>query len=293
MANLEDEELKDFWAEEFNSAGDYQKVKMSGGVNAKLGRFQRSVVSRRILEQPRSTIDFDDIIQNRKILICNFSKGHIGEDTSALLGISVLAKLQLAALRRSRLGERKRTPYYLYVDEFQNFATVSFVQLLSEARKYKLFLTMAEQSTAQQENQRLVDIMLANVGTVICFRSGSPVDEKLLLPLFQPFIGRGDIANLPAYSFYMSIRAVANLEPLSGETLLLESEGSEELAERVIAASRSQYASTYVAPKKELADKQVKTKDANNQGVSIKSSSGVRRAVGRRGRSSRAISKTN
>lgn len=293
VANLEDEELKDFWAGEFNSAGDYQKVKMSGGVNAKLGRFQRSVVSRRILEQPKSTIDFDDIIQNHKILICNFSKGQIGEDTSALLGISVLAKLQLAALRRSRLGERNRSPFYLYVDEFQNFATVSFVQLLSEARKYRLYLTMAEQSTAQQ-NQRLVDIMLANVGTVICFRSGSPVDEKLLLPLFKPFIDRGDIANLPAFSFYMRIRAVANLEPLSGETLLLESDGSEEVAERVIAASRSQYAITYVALKKEVKEERVKGKASdNNTGYIIKHSNGVRRAVGRSANRRKTISKAD
>ncbi len=245
---LTDEDLKDFWAGEFNSAGDYQKVKMSSGVNAKLGRFQRSVVSKRILEQAKSTINFDDIIQNNKILICNFAKGYIGEDTSTLLGISVLAKLQLSALRRARLGEDSRTPFYLYVDEFQNFATISFVQLLSEARKYKLFLTMAEQSTAQQEEKRLVDIMLANVGTVICFRSGSPQDEKLLLPIFKPQLTSGDIANLPSYNFYMRLRAVNSLEPMSGETILLEDSGSLEIANKVIKASRNRYTKLHVKP---------------------------------------------
>ncbi len=218
---LKDEDLKDFWAGEFNSAGDYQKVKMSSGVNAKLGRFQRSVVSRRILEQPKSTINFDDIIQNNKILICNFSKGQIGEDTSTLLGISVLAKLQIASLRRSRMREVIRNPFYLYVDEFQNFATISFVQLLSEARKYKLFLTMAEQSTAQQEDRRLVDIILANVGTVVAFRSSSPADEKYLLPIFEPFLGTGEIQNLPSYNFYLKVSAVDSREPMSGSTVLL------------------------------------------------------------------------
>ena len=245
---LTDEDLKDFWAGEFNSAGDYQKVKMSSGVNAKLGRFKRSVVSKRILEQAKSTINFDDIIQNNKILICNFAKGYIGEDTSTLLGISVLAKLQLSALRRARLGEDSRTPFYLYVDEFQNFATISFVQLLSEARKYKLFLTMAEQSTAQQEEKRLVDIMLANVGTVICFRSGSPQDEKLLLPIFKPQLTSGDIANLPSYNFYMRLRAVNSLEPMSGETILLEDSGSLEIANKVIKASRNRYTKLHVKP---------------------------------------------
>src|SRR5690606_15847153 len=114
-------------------------------------------VSKRVLEQPKSTINFEEILDG-KILICNLSKGMIGEDTSELFGISILAKLQLASLRRARVNQGKRKPFYLYVDEFQNFATVSFIEMLSEARKYKLFLTMAEQSTAQQDKQRLVDI---------------------------------------------------------------------------------------------------------------------------------------
>ncbi|HEV2402647.1 MAG TPA: DUF87 domain-containing protein [Candidatus Saccharimonadales bacterium] len=239
---LTDEDLIDFWKGEFNQAGDYQKVKMSSGVNAKLGRFQRSVVSRRILEQPKSTIDFDDIIQNNKILICNFSKGHIGEDTSTLLGISVMTKLQLAALRRSRLGQGERTPFYLYVDEFQNFATTSFVQLLSEARKYKLFLTMAEQSTAQQEERRFVDIILANVGTVISFRSGSPVDEELLLPLFSPYVQKGEIANLSAFNFYARLSGIKAQEPMSGITVVMQDQGSQDQAKRVIESSQKLYA---------------------------------------------------
>src|SRR5690606_6781229 len=120
----------------------------------------------------------------------------------------------------------ERTPFFLYVDEFQNFATMGFVQMLSEARKYKLFLTMAEQSTSQQDQQRLVDIILANVGTVICFRSGSPSDERLVLPLFSPYIEQGEIANLPSFTFYARISAVHSQEPMSGATVLLEDEGS-------------------------------------------------------------------
>jgi hypothetical protein len=275
---LTDEDLLDFWKGEFNVAGDYQKVKMSSGVNAKLGRFQRSAVSRRILEQSKSTIDFDDIIQNNKILVCNFSKGHIGEDTSTLLGISVMTKLQLAALRRSRLGQTERTPFYLYVDEFQNFATTSFVQLLSEARKYKLFLTMAEQSTAQQEERRFVDIILANVGTVICFRSGSPVDEQLLLPLFSPYVEKGEIANLSAYHFYARLSGVKAQEPMSGETVVLEDAGSEDIAELVIAASRERYAITYVPPVQEP-----KTEEAEKEVQQIKKTSPIqRKPIGRR-----------
>ncbi|MEO6760801.1 MAG: type IV secretion system DNA-binding domain-containing protein [Candidatus Saccharimonadales bacterium] len=242
VKGLEDENLKDFWLNEIGKAGEYQRVKMAAGITAKIGRFLFSASAKRILEQPKSTIDFDDILASRKILICNVSKGLLGEDTSALFGTTVLAKLQTAALRRARLPDTNRTPYYLYVDEFQNFATISFVQLLSEARKYKLLLTMAEQSTSQQDQQRLVDIILANVGTIVCFRSGSPADERLVLPLFSPFLGAGEIANLPAYSYYVRIAAVQAQEPMSGVTIVVEDPGSEAVAARVIASSRELYA---------------------------------------------------
>ena len=153
VKTLEDKSLIDFWNNELGKAGDMQKVKMAAGITAKNGRFLFSASARRMIEQPKSTINFEDILAGRKILVCNFSKGLLGEDTSALFGTTVLAKLQTASLRRARIGQGERTPYYLYVDEFQNFATTSFVQMLSEARKYKLFLTMAEQSTSQQDEQ--------------------------------------------------------------------------------------------------------------------------------------------
>lgn len=242
VKNLQDEDLKNFWKNELGKAGDFQRVKMAAGITAKIGRFLFSASAKRILEQPKSTIDFDEILSSDKILICNFSKGLLGEDTSALFGTTILAKLQVASLRRARLQQSERTPYYLYVDEFQNFATMSFVQMLSEARKYKLFLTMAEQSTSQQDEQRMVDIILANVGTVVCFRSGSPADERLVLPLFSPYIEQGEIANLPSFSFYMRIAAVHAQEPMSGMTVLLQEEGSTETARQVIALSRAAYA---------------------------------------------------
>lgn len=241
VKTLQDEDLKNFWNNELGKAGEFQKVKMSAGITAKIGRFLFSASAKRILEQEKSTIEFEDILNSSKILICNFSKGLLGEDTSTLFGTTVLAKLQVAALRRARIKQANRTPYHLYVDEFQNFATMSFVQMLSEARKYKLYLTMAEQSTSQQDQQRLVDIILANVGTVICFRSGSPADERLILPLFMPYIEPGEISNLPAYNFYARIAAVQSQEPMSGTTVLLENEGSDEIAQAVTEYSRIQY----------------------------------------------------
>ncbi len=242
IKTLEDKNLKNFWKNELGKAGDMQKVKMSAGITAKIGRFLFSASAKRILEQPKSTIDFDDIINSGKILICNFSKGLIGEDTSELFGITVLAKLQLASLRRARLKQSERRVFHLYVDEFQNFATASFVQMLSESRKYKLFMTMAEQSTSQQKDQKMVDIILANVGTVICFRTGNPQDERLLLPLFSPYIDEGEISNQPPYNFYARLSAAQSQEPLSGQTLLIEDEGNNDIAIVVIENSRLMYA---------------------------------------------------
>ncbi len=247
VATLEDEDLKNFWKNELGRAGDFQRVKMSAGITAKVGRFLFSASAKRILEQPKSTIDFDSILNNGKILICNFSKGLLGEDTSELFGVTVLAKLQMAALRRARIKQTERQPFHLYVDEFQNFATMSFVQMLSEARKYKLFLTMAEQSTSQQEEQRMVNIILANVGTIICFRSGNPADEQAVLPMFSPYIETGEIANLPAFNFFMRMAAIKAQEPLSGMTVLFHGDGSDEIAQRVADSSRSNYAICYEA----------------------------------------------
>ena len=242
IKTLEDKNLINFWKNEFGKAGDMQKVKMAAGITAKIGRFLFSASAKQILEQSKSTIDFDDIINSGKILICNLSKGLLGEDTSELFGITVLARLQLASLRRARLQQSERRAFYIYVDEFQNFATTSFVQMLSESRKYKVFMIMAEQSTSQQSNQQTVNIILANVGTAICFRTGNPQDEQRLLPMFSPYIEPGEISNLPAYNYYERLAAVNAQEPLSGETLLLEDQGNKTIRDAVITHSRKCYA---------------------------------------------------
>lgn len=242
VKNLDDTNLINFWKNEFGKAGDMQKVKMSAGITAKIGRFLFSASARQILQQPKSTIDFDDIINSGKILICNLSKGLLGEDTSELFGITVLAKLQLASLRRARLKQAERRTFYLYVDEFQNFATTSFVQMLSESRKYRVFMIMAEQSTSQQSDQQTVNIILANVGTIICFRTGNPQDEQRLLPMFSPYIEPGEISNLSAYNYYARLAAVHAQEPLSGQTLLLENEGDETVRDEIVKHSRKEFA---------------------------------------------------
>lgn len=246
--NLEDENLKNFWKYEYGKAGDYQKVKMISPVAARIGRFLFSPCAKRMLEQKKSTINFDEILEKQKILICNLAKGKLGEDTSEVLGIMVIAKLQLASLRRARISEKKRKPFYLYVDEFQNFATASFIQMLSEARKYKTYLVMAEQSTSQQKDKNLVNVILANVGTVVSFRSANPDDERLMLPQFSPFIEKGDIANLPRYNFYIKISAVNPEESFSGMTMPVEISFNKNRIEKLIQSSRLQNAIVYKKP---------------------------------------------
>jgi hypothetical protein len=208
--NLENEDLKIFWKNEIGKAGEMQKVKMAAGITAKIGRFLFSASAKKILEQNKSTINFDTIMDEQKILICNFSKGLLGEDTSMLFGV-----------------------------------TMSFVQMLSESRKYKLFLVMAEQSTQQQDEQRLVDIVLANVGTVVTFRTGSPADERILLPLFRPFIEENELSNIPSFNFYARISAVNTQEPVSGTTCLLDDKPDNDLANRIKKYSRELYGFVY------------------------------------------------
>ncbi len=245
IAKLKDEDLKDYWREELGKAGGMQLVSITKGINSRIDRFRSSEPAKRMLSQTKSTINFEDIINSGKILICNLALGEIGEDTSALFGTTVLAKLKMAAERRASIPEHERRPFYLYVDEFQEFATMPFVKMLSSSRKYKLFLTMAEQSTTQQEEMRLSESILNNAGTVVCFKTGSSLDVLHILPRFKPYIEEQEIMNLDAYNFYAKLGGQKAQEPVSGETVLPESEGDAEVAQRVIDSSRDNYAKLF------------------------------------------------
>ena len=247
VRNLKDENLLDFWKYEFAKAGDYQKVKMISPITNKIGRFLFSPTAKRILEQGKSTINFDTIMNEGKILLCNLAKGKIGEDNSSVFGVLIMAKIQLAALKRARMKPEDRKDFYLYVDEFQNFATPAFAQILSEARKYRLGAILAHQTTSQLEDISLVNITLANTGTVICFRTANPEDERMILPQFQPYINQGEIASLPSYHFYMRLGALNPEEPFSGVTTPVHMPFSQSRIDEVIESSRKSYAKKYEA----------------------------------------------
>lgn len=242
VRKLKDENLRDFWKYEFAKAGDYQKVNMILPITNKIGRFLFSPTAKRILEQEKSTINFDQIMNECKIFLCNLSKGKIGEDNSEVFGVLVMAKIQLAALKRSRMKPEDRKDFYLYVDEFQNFATPSFAQILSEARKYRLSAVLAHQTTSQLEDSSLVNVTLANTGTVICFRTANPEDEKMILPQFRPYVEQGEIANLPSFHFYMKLGALNPEEPFSGKTIPVIIEYNQSRINSVIESSRQLFA---------------------------------------------------
>lgn len=248
VRGLEDENLKDFWRYEFAKAGNYQKVKMISPITNKIGRFLFSPTIKRIIEQEKSTIDFNQIINKKKILLCNLSKGKIGEDNSKVLGSLIMAKLQLAGLKRARIPMKQRKDFYLYVDEFQDFATPGFAQILSEARKYRLNAILAHQTISQIEDKSLVNITLANTGTVICFRTANPEDEKLILPQFKPYIKKGEISSLPSYKFYMRLGALNPEEPFSGITTPIRPLARPEKVKQVIKNSRKKHAIKYKTP---------------------------------------------
>ncbi len=240
-ANLKDQILKDFWKQEFGKMGSYQQAELISPITNKLGRFLTTTITRNILNQTKSKLDFEDIMNNKKILICDLSKGKIGEDTSSFLGSLVIAKLQLAALNRVHVPQEKRTDFFLYIDEFQNFATMTFAQILSEARKYRLNTILAHQTISQIEDKELLQVILANVGTVISFRTSNPSDEKTILPLFTPQVNKNEIANLPSYNFYIKINALNPQDAFTGSTDNFEFKSNEELKQEVIENSRNKF----------------------------------------------------
>lgn len=265
ISKLKDEDLIDFWKYEFGKAGDFQVIKMTQGVTAKVGRFMRSPTAKRIIEQSKSTINFDDIINQGKILICNFSQGKLGEDSSRLMGTTIMTKLQQAALKRAYIPQSKRKSFYLYVDEFQTFATQSFTKMVTEGRKYRMPLIVAEQSTSQQKDRDITNIILANVTTVISFRSGNRVDEELMLNQFRPYLEDGAVMNLPRYQFYIKISAIESEEPFSGQTLFIPVKKDPQKIESLVEASRKNWAIVYQRSENQEEEKSTK---ANTQQTS-------------------------
>jgi hypothetical protein len=247
--NSKDPVVKAFWQNEFDSYNDRYKQEAVAPIQNKIGQFLSASVIRNIVAQVKSRIDIRDIMDNRKIFVMNLSKGRIGEDNSRLLGGMLITRLQLAAMERVDMLEKNRKDFFLYVDEFQNFATESFANILSEARKYRLDLIMAHQYM-EQLDEKVLAAVIGNVGTMVTFRVGS-TDAEILAKEFVPTFVEEDLVNLPKFQIYLKlmIDGVAS-KPFSALTLPPIAQKTESF-ERVQRVSRERYA----IPRDKIEDK--------------------------------------
>ncbi|MCH2188228.1 type IV secretion system DNA-binding domain-containing protein [Candidatus Gracilibacteria bacterium] len=201
VAKVSDPIVKKFWTGEFAKMAPNQKVEAAGPILNKVGQFLSSTILRNVLGQPKNSFSVRWAMDNKKIIIVNLSKGKIGEDASALLGAMMVTKFQMDAMSRADMPEEKREDFYLYVDEFQNFATDSFATILSEARKYKLNLVMANQYIDQmQESVR--GAVFGNVGSLVSFQVGYH-DASILKEVFSGEISTDDLINTSKYNIYL------------------------------------------------------------------------------------------
>ncbi|MFA5820730.1 MAG: DUF87 domain-containing protein [Candidatus Gracilibacteria bacterium] len=203
VRKVEDPVVKSFWNDEFAKMQERIRVEAVSPIQNKVGQFLSSPTIRNIVGQPKSSIDLRFFMDKGKIVIVNLSKGKIGEDNSALLGSMFITKFQLDAMSRANIPEKERKDFYLYVDEFQNFATESFGTILSEARKYKLNLTMANQYIAQMPDE-VRDAVFGNVGTVMAFQVGFD-DAEYLSQQFAEEVLPNDLVSLSKYTAYMRL----------------------------------------------------------------------------------------
>jgi len=200
---IKDPVVKAFWVDEFTRYNDRFLVEAIAPIQNKVGQFLANAVIRNIVGQTQSTFDMRDIMDNGKIMLVNLSKGKIGEESSALLGAMLITKLQLAAMSRADVPEEERRDFFMYVDEFQTFATESFADVLSEARKYRLALIMAHQYI-EQMSETVSAAVFGNVGTIVSFRIGA-ADAEVLEKEFEPIFMQNDLVNLPKYNFYVKL----------------------------------------------------------------------------------------
>jgi len=203
IANLKDPIVKSFWVDEFAKYADRFATEATAAIQNKVGQFSSNNVIRNIIGQVNPKFDVRKIMDEGKILIVNVSKGKIGEDASRLLGALLITKIQLAAMSRVDTPEQDRHDFCLYVDEFQNFATESFANILSEARKFHLSLVIAHQYIKQME-EPVRDAVFGNVGTIVSFRVGAE-DAEFLEKWFSPDFLMADIINLGKYNMYLKL----------------------------------------------------------------------------------------
>ncbi len=241
VEKVKDSVIRDFWVNEFAQYDAKFRTEAVSPILNKVGQFLATATIRNIVGQANSRINIREIMDNKKILVVNLSRGKIGEDNSALLGAMMITKIQLAAMSRADTAADNRPDTYLYVDEFQNFATDSFAVILSEARKYNLCLTMANQYIEQMQ-EAVRSAVFGNAGTIITFRVGG-TDAAFLVKEFEPVFDANDLVNLDRYTVYLKLLIDGIAPPAFSARTLPPVQKMSGNAETVINLSRKNYSS--------------------------------------------------
>jgi hypothetical protein len=210
LPKVKDPMVKRYWTDQIAQTSDFHKSEVLDYIVSKFGRFVTDKMMRNVIGQSKSSFDFRKVMDEEKILIINLAKGKIGEENSSFLGLVLVPKILIAAMSRADMPKEQRKDFYLYVDEFQNFATPDFAQILSEARKFRLNLTVANQFIGQMEEE-VKNAIFGNVGTLATFRVGVS-DASYLAHEFQPTFSEDDLLNIERFHIYT--KTIVDNEPV-------------------------------------------------------------------------------
>lgn len=240
LTYVEDPVVRNFWTVEFASWNDKFAAEAVAPVLNKVGAFTANPIVRNIIGQPKSSFNIRKIMDERKILIVNLSRGLIGEDNASLLGALLVTKIQMGAMSRADVPADQRIPFYLYVDEFQNFATDSFAVILSEARKYALNLTVANQYIAQM-SMSVKDAVFGNVGSIVSFRTSAD-DSRVMLKYFEPKFEETDMVHMHNRHFVVSMTINGEKAQAFSATTMPLPPQPPDFSAYIVAQSRQNYA---------------------------------------------------
>ncbi len=244
LPKVQDPIVRRYWTDQIAQTSDFHKSEVLDYIVSKFGRFVTNKTMRNIIGQSKSAFDFRKVMDEGKILLINLSKGKLGEENSSFLGLVLIPKILVAAMSRQEIPEPQRRDFYLYVDEFQNFATPDFATILSEARKYHLNLTVANQFIGQMDEE-VKNAVFGNVGSLISFRVGV-TDASYLQREYQPVFSESDLINVERFHAYM--KTIVDNEPVSPFSVdmtkdmkALAAKANEKISQAVIQLSRLKY----------------------------------------------------
>lgn len=244
LPKVSDPIVRRYWTDQIAQTSDFHKSEVLDYIVSKFGRFVTNKTMRNIIGQSKSAFDFRHVMDEGKILLINLSKGKLGEENSSFLGLVLIPKILVAAMSRQEIPEPKRRDFFLYVDEFQNFATPDFATILSEARKYHLNLTVANQFIGQMDEE-VKNAVFGNVGSLISFRVGV-TDASYLQREYQPVFTESDLINIERFHSYM--KTIVDNEPyppfsvdMTKDLKKLQSTANDKIAAAVIQLSRLKY----------------------------------------------------